>query len=108
MLRDARLLLCRRHCDAVDGALEDMRDRVIVPDAGRVWCLTQIRARRENAEAAGRPIRRRNSSRSFARSACWVPVRRDVDALSVGAWVDYVECVRLPCESGSSVGNGLR
>jgi len=42
--------------NAVDGAREEMRDRVIVPDAGRVWCLTQIRARRENAEAAGRPI----------------------------------------------------
>ena len=28
----------------------------VVPDAGRVWWLAQLRARREATEAAGRPI----------------------------------------------------
>jgi hypothetical protein len=41
---------------AVDDAREEMRAAVIVPDSGRVWWLAQLRARREAAEAAGRPI----------------------------------------------------
>jgi hypothetical protein len=41
---------------AVDGAREEMRAQATVPDSGRVWWLAQVRARREAAEAAGRPI----------------------------------------------------
>jgi hypothetical protein len=41
---------------AVDDAREDLRASVTVPDSGRVWWLAQLRARREAAEAAGRPI----------------------------------------------------
>jgi hypothetical protein len=33
-----------------------MRASAVVPDSGRVWWLAQLRARREAAEAAGRPI----------------------------------------------------
>lgn len=40
----------------MDDAREDMRARATVPDSGRVWWLAQLRARREAAEAAGRPI----------------------------------------------------
>jgi hypothetical protein len=39
---------------AADGAREEMR--AAIPDAGRMWWLAQIRARREAAEAAGHPI----------------------------------------------------
>ena len=41
---------------ALDGAREEMRARAVVPDSGRVWWLAQMRARREAARAAGRPI----------------------------------------------------
>jgi len=41
---------------AIDDARADMRARAVVPDSGRVWWLAQLRARREAAEAAGRPI----------------------------------------------------
>jgi hypothetical protein len=41
---------------AVDDARVEMRALAIVPDSGRVWWLAQLRARREAAEAAGRPI----------------------------------------------------
>jgi hypothetical protein len=41
---------------SIDEAREDMRERAVVPDSGRVWWLAQLRARREAAEAAGRPI----------------------------------------------------
>jgi hypothetical protein len=41
---------------AVDDAREEMRGCAVVPDSGRVWWLAQLRARREAAEAAGRPI----------------------------------------------------
>jgi hypothetical protein len=41
---------------AVDDAREEMRARAVVPESGRVWWLAQLRARREAAEAAGRPI----------------------------------------------------
>jgi hypothetical protein len=41
---------------AVDDAREELRASAIVPDSGRVWWLAQLRARREAAEAAGRPI----------------------------------------------------
>jgi hypothetical protein len=41
---------------AVDDSREDLRASAIVPDSGRVWWLAQLRARREAAEAAGRPI----------------------------------------------------
>jgi len=41
---------------AFDNARERMRTSVTLPDSGRVWWLAQLRARREAAEAAGRPI----------------------------------------------------
>ena len=41
---------------AIDDAREDARQGAAVPDSGRVWWLAQVRARREAAEAAGRPI----------------------------------------------------
>jgi len=41
---------------ALDDAREEMRASALVPDSGRVWWLAQLRARREAAEAAGRPI----------------------------------------------------
>jgi hypothetical protein len=40
----------------LDDAREEMRARAVVPDSGRVWWLAQMRARREAARAAGRPI----------------------------------------------------
>jgi hypothetical protein len=40
----------------IDGAREEMRPLAVVPDSGRVWWLAQMRARREAAAAAGRPI----------------------------------------------------
>jgi hypothetical protein len=41
---------------AVDDSREDLRASAMVPESGRVWWLAQLRARREAAEAAGRPI----------------------------------------------------
>jgi hypothetical protein len=41
---------------AIEDARDDLRAGAIVPDSGRVWWLAQLRARREAAEAAGRPI----------------------------------------------------
>ena len=41
---------------AFDEARDDMRTQAVVPDAGRVWRLAQLRARRDAVEAAGRPI----------------------------------------------------
>jgi|HubBroStandDraft_2_1064218.scaffolds.fasta_scaffold379052_2 hypothetical protein len=41
---------------AIDDSREQMRGRAVVPDSGRVWWLAQMRARREAAQAAGRPI----------------------------------------------------
>ncbi|MBZ5594645.1 MAG: hypothetical protein LAP39_20570 [Acidobacteriia bacterium] len=41
---------------AVDDAREQMRDDAVIPDSGRVWWLAQMRARREAARTAGRPI----------------------------------------------------
>jgi len=41
---------------ALDEAREETRASAHVPDSGRVWWLAQMRARREAAQAAGRPI----------------------------------------------------
>lgn len=45
---------------AVAAAFEDAREEALsgvrLPDAGRVWRQTQMRARREAVQAAGRPI----------------------------------------------------
>ena len=41
---------------AIDNDREEMRAHAAVPDSGRVWWLAQMRARREAAQAAGRPI----------------------------------------------------
>ncbi len=40
----------------IDHAREEMRAQVVVPNSGRVWWMAQMRARREAAAAAGRPI----------------------------------------------------
>jgi hypothetical protein len=41
---------------AIDQAREEARGAAVLPDAGRVWWLAQMRARREAIAAAGRPI----------------------------------------------------
>jgi hypothetical protein len=41
---------------AIDNAREEMRAPAVLPDSGRVWWRAQMRARREAAQAAGRPI----------------------------------------------------
>ncbi len=41
---------------AIDAAREESRALAAVPDSGRVWWIAQLRARREAADAAGRPI----------------------------------------------------
>ncbi len=41
---------------AMDELHEEMRARAVVPDSGSVWWRAQLRARREAAAAAGRPI----------------------------------------------------
>jgi len=41
---------------AVDDAREETRTQAVLPDSGRVWWVAQMRARREAAKAAGRPI----------------------------------------------------
>jgi hypothetical protein len=43
----------------VAAAMEESRETLpppVVPDSGRVWWVAQMRARREGAKAAGRPI----------------------------------------------------
>ena len=44
----------------IAGAIEDTRQemsaRAVIPNSGRVWWLAQLRARREAAEAANRPM----------------------------------------------------
>ena len=41
---------------ALDEAREDTHACAVVPDSGRMWWQAQLRARREAAETAGRPI----------------------------------------------------
>jgi len=41
---------------AIDEARDQARAHAVLPDAGRVWWIAQMRARREAAAAAGRPI----------------------------------------------------
>jgi hypothetical protein len=42
---------------AIDRSREQLRDEPArIPDSGRVWWVAQMRARREAAQAAGRPI----------------------------------------------------
>jgi hypothetical protein len=40
----------------IEDAREEMSARVVVPDSGHVWWAAQMRARREAAEAANRPM----------------------------------------------------
>jgi hypothetical protein len=40
----------------IEGCHEEMRAAAVVPDSGRVWWVAQMRARREAAKEAGRPI----------------------------------------------------
>jgi hypothetical protein len=40
----------------LDESCEEIRRQAVVPDSGRVWWLAQMRARREAARTAGRPI----------------------------------------------------
>lgn len=41
---------------AIERDREEMRAHAVLPDSGRVWWLSQMRARHEAARAAGRPI----------------------------------------------------
>jgi hypothetical protein len=45
---------------AIAGVIEDTREEMsvgaVIPNSGRVWWLAQLRARREVAEAANRPL----------------------------------------------------
>ena len=41
---------------ALDTARDEIRTQIVVPDAGRVWWVSQMRARREAARTAARPI----------------------------------------------------
>jgi hypothetical protein len=41
---------------AVNAAREEMNAAIVVPDAGRIWWMTQLRVRREAIRTAGRPI----------------------------------------------------
>jgi hypothetical protein len=41
---------------AMDADRDDLRTAAALPDAGRVWWKAQLRARREAAKVAGRPI----------------------------------------------------
>jgi len=41
---------------AFDGAREELAGSAELPDAGRVWRMSQLRARREAVRVAGRPI----------------------------------------------------
>jgi hypothetical protein len=58
----AHVAACQTCSDvaAIAGAIEETREemsaRAAVPNSGRVWWLAQMRARREAAEAANRPI----------------------------------------------------
>jgi len=53
---------------AVDDSRIEMRARAVLPDSGVVWWRAQLRARREAAEAAGRPI----TAAQFIAFACAV------------------------------------
>jgi hypothetical protein len=58
----AHVAACRICSDvaAIAGVFEDARAdisaRAVIPNSGRVWWLAQLRARREAAEAANRPL----------------------------------------------------
>ena len=41
---------------AIGEARDEMQATISIPDSGRMWWQSQLRARREAAEAAGRPI----------------------------------------------------
>lgn len=41
---------------ALDAARDQMRSTIVIPDSARVWWVAQMRARREAAKAAVRPI----------------------------------------------------
>ena len=41
---------------AVAGAFDNAKESRVLPDSGRIWWLAQIRARREAAETAAKPI----------------------------------------------------
>jgi hypothetical protein len=41
---------------AFEEARDEMRGAAVIPDSSRVWRMAQLRARREDAKLAGRPI----------------------------------------------------
>jgi hypothetical protein len=41
---------------AIESTREELRAIAVIPNSGRVWWLAQLRARREAAEAANRPM----------------------------------------------------
>jgi hypothetical protein len=55
----ASCAICRDLVE-VSGAIGEVRDQMpapaLIPDAGRVWWMAQLRARREAIKEAGRPI----------------------------------------------------
>ena len=40
----------------IEATREELRTSAVIPNSGRVWWLAQLRARREAAEAANRPM----------------------------------------------------
>lgn len=42
--------------EGIDQQRESLHANAIIPDSGRVWWMAQLRARREAAEAANRPL----------------------------------------------------
>ena len=89
---------------ALDESREELGVRAMVPDSGRVWWQAQLRARREAAQAAGRPITAAQvialasamgllgacfgaTSQWFQSSLQWVVL--GVRGLNVGAWLPF-------------------
>ena len=82
---------------AMDDAREEMRAGTVVPDSGRVWWLAQLRARREAAEAAARPIEAAQViafactvgllAACFGATLKWVPLLAQHSALVLGTAV---------------------
>jgi len=101
---------------AMDEARDEMRRGAMVPDSARVWWQAQLRARREAAEAAGRPITAAQvialacamgllgacfgaTSKWFQASLGWVAA--GIAGLNLGALVPFAET--LLAEHGALV-----
>jgi hypothetical protein len=73
----------------IDSAREETRALAVVPSAGRVWFLAQLRARREAARAAARPIA---VTQLVAAAACAGVLGACFGASSTGfqAWLEWL------------------